>query len=163
MLEIGNQGQWGAKENMTAAERRSHMALWCIFAAPLILGGDVRTLSAGDLAIVSNPKLASTRIQPEGKVAVCVDVTNRFSHGLLQHWLTSRPRTTLSARSLHCQIHCSRYPGCVSEFFRSTVAGSRCCARLNSRQAMGSGNRTAPPPAARVGSSKAPVASWPPM
>ena len=57
MLEIGNQGLWGAKENLTIQERRSHMALWCIFAAPLILGGDVRTLSAGDLAIVSNPHL----------------------------------------------------------------------------------------------------------
>jgi hypothetical protein len=32
MLEIGNQGEWGAKGNMTVAERRSHMALWCIFA-----------------------------------------------------------------------------------------------------------------------------------
>ena len=29
MIEIGNDGQWGAKGNLTVAERRSHMALWC--------------------------------------------------------------------------------------------------------------------------------------
>ena len=72
MLEIGNHGQWGAKENMTTAERRSHMALWCIFAAPLILGGDVRTMSAGDLAIVANPKLIRIDQDPAGRQGRCL-------------------------------------------------------------------------------------------
>lgn len=72
MLEIGNQGLWGAKENLTIQERRSHMALWCIFAAPLILGGDVRTLSAGDLAIVSNPHLIRINQDRMGTQGRCI-------------------------------------------------------------------------------------------
>ena len=72
MLEIGNQGLWGAKENLTIPERRSHMALWCIFAAPLILGGDIRTLSAGDLAIVSNIHLIRINQDKMGTQGRCI-------------------------------------------------------------------------------------------
>lgn len=72
MLEIGNEGLWGGKANMTVQERRSHMALWCIFAAPLILGGDVRTLSAGDLAIVSNPHLIRINQDRMGTQGRCI-------------------------------------------------------------------------------------------
>jgi hypothetical protein len=57
------QGQEGS---LTVQERRSHMALWCIFAAPLILGGDVRNLSATDLAIVMNPDLISINQDKSG-------------------------------------------------------------------------------------------------
>ena len=72
MLEIGNEGQWGAKGNMTAAEKQSHMALWSMFAAPLILGGDVRTLSAADLAIVSNSHLIKINQDAAGTQGKCI-------------------------------------------------------------------------------------------
>ena len=38
MLEVGNQG-------LTLAESRAHFSLWCILAAPLIAGNDVRHMS----------------------------------------------------------------------------------------------------------------------
>jgi alpha-galactosidase len=38
MLEIGNGGQ-------TAAEYRSHFSLWCMLAAPLMAGNDIRTMT----------------------------------------------------------------------------------------------------------------------
>ncbi|WP_206366282.1 glycoside hydrolase family 27 protein [Sphingomonas flavalba] len=47
MLEIGNGG-------MTPDEYRSHMALWAIQAAPLILGHDVRAMDAETRAILTN-------------------------------------------------------------------------------------------------------------
>jgi alpha-galactosidase len=38
MLEIGNNG-------MTDTEYRTHMSLWCVMAAPLIAGNDIRTMT----------------------------------------------------------------------------------------------------------------------
>jgi alpha-galactosidase len=45
MLEIGNGG-------MTAAEYRTHMSMWAMMAAPLIIGTDLRKASADTLAIL---------------------------------------------------------------------------------------------------------------
>eukprot|EP00040_Diaphanoeca_grandis_P031936 m.192325 g.192325 ORF g.192325 m.192325 type:complete len:645 (-) comp32461_c0_seq1:111-2045(-) len=50
MLEIGN-------GPLTIAEQRSHFALWCVMKSPLIIGADVRALSADSLAILKNPHL----------------------------------------------------------------------------------------------------------
>jgi alpha-N-acetylgalactosaminidase len=72
MIEIGNSGQWGEQGSMTPAEKRSHMALWSFFAAPLILGGDVRTMSADDLALVSNRALIGINQDREGKQGKCI-------------------------------------------------------------------------------------------
>jgi alpha-galactosidase len=47
MLEIGNGG-------MTTTEYRTHFSLWCLLAAPLMAGNDLRTMSADTLAILSN-------------------------------------------------------------------------------------------------------------
>ena len=38
MLEVGNGG-------MTDAEYRTHMSLWCLLAAPLLAGNDMRDMS----------------------------------------------------------------------------------------------------------------------
>ena len=100
MLEIGNRGQWGAKENMTTAERRSHMALWCIFAAPLILGGDVRTMAAGDLAIVANPKLIRIDQDPVGRQGRCL----RGCAKSLQPWAAAALANFTAQNSAQRQI-----------------------------------------------------------
>jgi len=50
MLEIGN----GA---MTEAEYRSHMTLWAVSAAPLLMGHDVRTMSPATLGLLTNPEV----------------------------------------------------------------------------------------------------------
>lgn len=47
MLEIGNGGT-------NAAEDRSHFSLWCMMAAPLIAGNDIRSMTATTKSILTN-------------------------------------------------------------------------------------------------------------
>jgi alpha-galactosidase len=47
MLEIGNGG-------MTDTEYRTHMSMWAMMAAPLLIGTDLRTASPATLAILGN-------------------------------------------------------------------------------------------------------------
>ena len=47
MLEIGNGG-------MTATEYKTHFSLWCLLAAPLMAGNDLREMSPETLAILAN-------------------------------------------------------------------------------------------------------------
>lgn len=47
MLEVGNGG-------MTTEEYRAHFSLWCILAAPLIAGNDIRTMPAHIADILNN-------------------------------------------------------------------------------------------------------------
>ncbi len=47
MLEVGNGG-------MTATEYRTHLSLWCLLAAPLLAGNDLRSMSAETLATLTN-------------------------------------------------------------------------------------------------------------
>ncbi|MDV6330366.1 glycoside hydrolase family 27 protein [Asticcacaulis sp. 201] len=47
MLEVGNGG-------MTTDEYRTHMSLWALMAAPLVLGNDVRTMTPETLALLTN-------------------------------------------------------------------------------------------------------------
>jgi alpha-galactosidase len=46
MLEVGN--------GMTVAEDRSHFSLWCMMAAPLISGNDIRKMTAETRSILTN-------------------------------------------------------------------------------------------------------------
>jgi alpha-galactosidase len=50
MLEIGNGG-------MSSEEYRTHMSLWSLLAAPLLLGNDVRNMTPDTLAILANPEV----------------------------------------------------------------------------------------------------------
>jgi alpha-galactosidase len=47
MLEVGNKG-------LSIAESRSHFSLWCMLAAPLMAGNDVRTMKPEILEILTN-------------------------------------------------------------------------------------------------------------
>ncbi len=47
MLEIGNGG-------MTDTEYRTHMSLWCMLAAPLLAGNDLRSMSKETIEILTN-------------------------------------------------------------------------------------------------------------
>jgi len=47
MLEVGNGG-------LTPEEERSHFTLWCMLAAPLMAGNDIRNMSATTRAILTN-------------------------------------------------------------------------------------------------------------
>ena len=48
MLEVGNGG-------MSESEDRAHFSMWCMIAAPLIAGNDLRNMSPQTQAILSNP------------------------------------------------------------------------------------------------------------
>jgi alpha-galactosidase len=50
MLEVGN-------GEMTHAESRAHFSLWCVLAAPLIAGNDVRNMKPEIQAILTNPEV----------------------------------------------------------------------------------------------------------
>jgi len=52
MLEVGNGG-------MNENENRAHFSMWCMIAAPLIAGNDLRNMSAKTLAILTNPDVIS--------------------------------------------------------------------------------------------------------
>ena len=60
MLEVGNGG-------MTATEYRTHFSLWCMLAAPLILGNDVRTMAPDTLAMLSNREVIAIDQDPLGR------------------------------------------------------------------------------------------------
>ena len=50
MLEVGN----GA---MTKGEYRAHSSLWCLLAAPLMSGNDLRSMNADVIEILTNKKV----------------------------------------------------------------------------------------------------------
>ncbi|MEU4240860.1 NPCBM/NEW2 domain-containing protein [Actinoplanes sp. NPDC026619] len=64
MLEIGNGG-------LTPAENRTHMSMWAMMAAPLIIGTDLRSASPETLAILTNRsviEIDQDRLGQAGKV-----------------------------------------------------------------------------------------------
>ena len=66
MLEIGNGG-------LTATEYRTHMSMWAMMAAPLIIGTDLRTASAETLATLTDKDIVAIdqdRLGQQGKVLV---------------------------------------------------------------------------------------------
>ncbi len=65
MLEVGNGG-------MTEAEDRAHFSLWSMMAAPLLLGTDLRTMSAASQQIVTNRAVIAVDQDPRGIGATVV-------------------------------------------------------------------------------------------
>jgi alpha-galactosidase len=60
MLEVGNKG-------LTPAEWRGHFSLWCILAAPLIAGNDVRNMTKETQDILTNHEVIAIDQDPLGK------------------------------------------------------------------------------------------------
>jgi alpha-galactosidase len=60
MLEVGNPG-------LSFAESRAHFSLWCILAAPLMAGNDVRKMSDEVKAILTNEEVIAIDQDPLGK------------------------------------------------------------------------------------------------
>lgn len=71
MLEVGNGG-------MTANEYRTHMSLWAISKAPLIIGCDVRNISKETIDILTNPEVIAVNQDSLGFQAkkIRIDVDN---------------------------------------------------------------------------------------
>ena len=60
MLEVGN-------GKLTYDENVAHFSLWCILAAPLMLGNDIRTMSDEVLEIITNPEVIAVNQDPLGR------------------------------------------------------------------------------------------------
>lgn len=59
MLEVGNEG-------LTLAESRAHFSFWCMLAAPLMAGNDVRTMSPEIRAIMTDKEILAINQDPAG-------------------------------------------------------------------------------------------------
>ncbi|MBN2440051.1 MAG: alpha-galactosidase [Spirochaetales bacterium] len=59
MLEVGNGG-------CTYEEYKSHFSIWCMMAAPLIAGNDIRSMSAETTSILCNSELIAIDQDPAG-------------------------------------------------------------------------------------------------
>jgi alpha-galactosidase len=60
MLEVGN-------GNMTTTEDRSHFSMWCLLAAPLIAGNDLKNMSQATHDILTNKEVIAVDQDPLGR------------------------------------------------------------------------------------------------
>jgi alpha-galactosidase len=60
MLEVGNSG-------LTLTEARAHFSMWCLLAAPLISGNDVRSMNQDISAILTNREAVAIDQDPLGR------------------------------------------------------------------------------------------------
>ncbi|KAL3417557.1 glycoside hydrolase family 27 protein [Phlyctema vagabunda] len=84
MLEVGNGG-------MTDDEYVAHFSIWAALKSPLLMGNDLRTLSASALTILNNPAVIAINQDPEGRSAARVrrdfDVKkDKYGIGEVQIW-----------------------------------------------------------------------------
>ena len=73
MLEVGN--------GMTVPEDRTHFTLWCMMAAPLILGNDITNMTPETLAIITNREVIAIDQDPLG-----IQGLRLKKEGDLQYW-----------------------------------------------------------------------------
>ncbi len=64
MLEVGNGG-------MTTEEYKTHFSLWCMLAAPLMAGNDLRAMDDETKEILSNTEIIDLDQDPQGKQGFC--------------------------------------------------------------------------------------------
>lgn len=60
MLEVGN-------KNLTYVESKTHFSMWCMLAAPLIAGNDLRSMTDSTISILTNRELIAVDQDPLGK------------------------------------------------------------------------------------------------
>lgn len=73
MLEVGN--------GMTVNEDRAHFSLWCMMAAPLILGNDITNMSQETLDIITNKDVIAI-----DQDLLCVQGLRYKTEGELEYW-----------------------------------------------------------------------------
>ena len=89
MLVVGMCGQGNvARGGCTDAEYRSHFALWCLLAAPLMIGCDVRTMSDVTRGILLNRRLIAVNQDPLGRQAWRV---GQMRHGKQRGEIWAKP------------------------------------------------------------------------
>jgi alpha-galactosidase len=74
MLVVGHVG-WGPQLHPTGLspdEQRTHISLWCLLAAPLLLGCDLTRLDDFTLSLLTNDEVLAVHQDPLGRQAVQV-------------------------------------------------------------------------------------------
>ena len=74
MLVVGQVG-WGANlhpSRLTPEEQYTHISLWCLLSAPLLLGCDLNQLDEFTLNLLTNNEVLQVNQDPLGKQATCV-------------------------------------------------------------------------------------------
>ena len=79
MLEVGNGG-------MTHSEYRTHMSLWAIMKAPLLVGCDVRNMTAATKELLLNAEVIAVNQDPLGVQGRRVKQLVDFAYGTLDIW-----------------------------------------------------------------------------
>jgi alpha-galactosidase len=69
MLEVGNGG-------LTSDEERAHFSLWCMLAAPLMAGNDLRNMPAATKDLLTNREVIALDQDPLGKQGYRVSIVN---------------------------------------------------------------------------------------
>ncbi|PZX16402.1 alpha-galactosidase [Breznakibacter xylanolyticus] len=69
MLEVGNGG-------LSLNEARAHFSMWCMLAAPLIAGNDLRNMNAETLSILTNADAIAINQDPIGVQGLKVDAVD---------------------------------------------------------------------------------------
>ena len=73
MLTVGMRGKGNvARGGMTDPEYRVHFSLWCLLAAPLMIGCDVRNMNQATKDILLNPRLIAVNQDPAGRQGLMV-------------------------------------------------------------------------------------------
>ncbi len=67
---LSNRKGGAAPTPMTPNEQYSHVSLWCLLSAPLILSGDITRLDAFTLSLLSNDEVLDVDQDPLGKGAL---------------------------------------------------------------------------------------------
>ena len=94
MLLVGNHGTGkasaakGKYKGMTQEEYKTHFAMWCMLAAPLLTSSDLRTISKEDFAIITDPLLLAINQDELGQQATRIKKANgiwRYTKPLSGH------------------------------------------------------------------------------
>lgn len=85
MLEVGNNAdsEGNYAPPMTIREWQTHFSLWAIFKSPLVLGADIRNMSAEAFAIITNPEVIAVNQDSLGRQVIHATPWLTFLFGLL--------------------------------------------------------------------------------
>lgn len=76
MLVVGHVGGWGGRPpkqtGLTPDEQYTHITLWCLLSAPLLIGCDLERLDEFTLNLLTNDEVLAVNQDPLGKQGVCV-------------------------------------------------------------------------------------------
>jgi len=84
MLVVGKVGGWEANlhpTRLTPNEQYTHISLWCLLSAPLLIGCDMTQLDPFTLGLLSNDEVLDVDQDPLGRQASCVS-----KDGSLEVW-----------------------------------------------------------------------------